>query len=168
TGRIDLQRADGASDTRTEAIADMFNKADLNAHVSGNVLQTVWTKATLNSVLNPLCTILDKTIFEFGEYKDARKQIEPIVEEIVNVARAKEITLDKDTLIQKIEGAYPKETQGLHYPSMHQDLYHGRYTEVDYLNGQISAYGREFGISTPNNDMLTHLIHQLEMTHVKA
>lgn len=168
TGRIDLQRADGASDTRTEAIADMFNKADLNAHVSGNVLQTVWTKATLNSVLNPLCTILDKTIFEFGEYKDARKQIEPIVEEIVNVARAKEITLDKDTLIQKIEGAYPKETQGLHYPSMHQDLYHGRYTEVDYLNGQISAYGREFGIGTPNNDMLTHLIHQLEMAHVKA
>ncbi|NJH68807.1 ketopantoate reductase family protein [Staphylococcus agnetis] len=167
TGRIDLQRADGEADARTQVIADMFNQANLNAYVSDNVLQTVWTKATLNSVLNPLCTILNKTIFEFGEYPEARQQIEPIIEEIVAVAKAKGIVLNKETLVQKIEGAYPKETQGLHYPSMHQDLYHGRLTEVDYLNGQISKYGHELGIPTPNNDMLTHLIHQLEMTHVK-
>lgn len=167
TGRIDLQRADGEADARTQVIADMFNQANLNAYVSDNVLQTVWTKATLNSVLNPLCTILDKTIFEFGEYPEARQQIEPIIEEIVAVAKAKGIVLNKETLVQKIEGAYPKETQGLHYPSMHQDLYHGRLTEVDYLNGQISKYGHELDIPTPNNDMLTHLIHQLEMTHVK-
>ncbi|KFE42112.1 ketopantoate reductase family protein [Staphylococcus agnetis] len=167
TGRIDLQRADGEADARTQVIADMFNQANLNAYVSDNVLQTVWTKATLNSVLNPLCTILNKTIFEFGEYPEARQQIEPIIEEIVAVAKAKGIVLNKETLVQKIEGAYPKETQGLHYPSMHQDLYHGRLTEVDYLNGQISKYGHELDIPTPNNDMLTHLIHQLEMTHVK-
>ncbi|SUK04743.1 2-dehydropantoate 2-reductase [Staphylococcus agnetis] len=167
TGRIDLQRADGEADARTQVIADMFNQANLNAYVSDNVLQTVWTKATLNSVLNPLCTILNKTIFEFGEYPEARQQIEPIIEEIVAVAKAKGIVLNKETLVQKIEGAYPKETQGLHYPSMHQDLYHGRLTEVDYLNGQISKYGHELGIPTPSNDMLTHLIHQLEMTHVK-
>lgn len=167
TGRIDLQRADGEADARTQLIADMFNQANLNAYVSDNVLQTVWTKATLNSVLNPLCTILNKTIFEFGEYPEARQQIEPIIEEIVAVAKAKGIVLNKETLVQKIEGAYPKETQGLHYPSMHQDLYHGRLTEVDYLNGQISKYSHELDIPTPNNDMLTHLIHQLEMTHVK-
>ncbi|PWZ94276.1 2-dehydropantoate 2-reductase, partial [Staphylococcus pseudintermedius] len=52
-------------------------------------------------------------------------------------------------------------------PSMHQDLYNGRYTEIDYLNGQIAKYGRELGIATPNNEMLTHLIHELEMKHVK-
>ena len=57
---------------------------------------------------------------------------------------------------------YPKEAQGLHYPSMHQDYTNGRLTEIDYLNGQIAAYGKTFNISTPINAMLTHLVHQLE------
>src|SRR5699024_9241980 len=34
---------------------------------------------------------------------------------------------------------------------------------IDYLNGQISAYGEELGIPTPINTLLTHQIHQLEM-----
>ena len=46
---------------------------------------------------------------------------------------------------------------------MHQDYNKGRLTEIDYLNGQISAYGEELGISTPINTLLTHQIHQLEM-----
>ena len=54
-------------------------------------------------------------------------------------------------------------TQGLHYPSMHQDYNHGRLTEIDYLNGQIVDYGKSLGIETPNNELITHLIHQLEM-----
>ncbi|PTH63283.1 ketopantoate reductase family protein, partial [Staphylococcus arlettae] len=37
-----------------------------------------------------------------------------------------------------------------------------RLTEVDYLNGQIAAYGQEANIPTSHNTMLTHLIHQLE------
>ncbi|KAA9271241.1 2-dehydropantoate 2-reductase, partial [Staphylococcus epidermidis] len=66
-------------------------------------------------------------------------------------------------LLNKIEAAYPKETQRLHYPSMHQDLKNGRLTEIDYLNGQIAAYGKELNVPTPLNSMITHLIHQLEM-----
>lgn len=46
-------------------------------------------KATLNSVLNPLCTILDKTIGELGAYDHSRAMIRPIIEEIVDVAHAK-------------------------------------------------------------------------------
>ncbi|MDN8988805.1 ketopantoate reductase C-terminal domain-containing protein, partial [Staphylococcus aureus] len=47
-------------------------------------------------------------------------------------------------------------------PSKHQDYSNGRLTEKDYLNGQISAYGKELNITTPINTMLTHLVHQLE------
>ncbi|QLK86862.1 ketopantoate reductase family protein [Staphylococcus sp. 17KM0847] len=166
-GSIEFQRADGQVDHRTEAINKIFNDAGLNAKVSNNVFQSIWSKATLNSVLNPLCSILNKTIYEFGSYEHTRAMVQPIIEEIVAVGQTRGVTLDAEALLKKIEAAYPKETQGLHYPSMHQDLYHGRYTEVDYLNGQISQYGREANIPTPNNDMLTHLIHQLEMKYVK-
>ncbi|MUN94157.1 hypothetical protein GNX60_07255 [Staphylococcus sp. 170179] len=35
--------------------------------------------------------------------------------------------------------------------------------EIDYLNGQIVEYGKSLGIATPNNELITHIIHQLEM-----
>ncbi|ARJ50709.1 ketopantoate reductase family protein [Staphylococcus lutrae] len=167
-GSIDFQRSDGHADERTQRIEQILNDAKLNATISDNVFKSIWAKATVNSVMNPLCTILDKTIYEFGTYEHSREMIHPIVEEIVAVADSRGVSLDTDQLIKKIESSYPKEAQGLHYPSMHQDLYKGRYTEVDYLNGQITKYGREAGIATPNNEMLTHLIHQLEMKHIKS
>lgn len=162
-GSIDLQRADGEKDERTEFITNILNEAGLNAKISDDVFQSIWSKATLNSVLNPLCTILDKRIYELGSYQDSDQMIVPLIEEIVTVAQAKGIQLDSKALLNKIKAAYPKEKQGLHYPSMHQDFSKGRLTEVDYLNGQIAAYGKEVNVPTPLNLMITHLIHQLEM-----
>ena len=146
----------------TNTILQILNKAGLNAQISDNVFEAIWSKATLNSVLNPLCTILNKTIHEFGSYPHLADMVKPIIDEIVAVSQAKGIELNSDELLQKVEAAYPKEAQGLHYPSMHQDYANGRLTEVDYLNGQIAAYGQEVNIPTPRNTMLTHLIHQLE------
>ena len=141
----------------------MLNTSGLNAQISSDVFKSIWSKATLNSVLNPLCTILDKTIYEFGCYEDAQDMITPIVDEIISVGQAKHIDLNRQTLLDKIEASYPKEAQGLHYPSMHQDYNNGRLTEIDYLNGQIVEYGKVFNIPTPTNALITHLIHQLEM-----
>lgn len=166
-GSIELQRADGQTDERTERIAQMLNDAQLNAKVSDDIFRSIWSKATLNSVLNPLCTIFDKTIYEFSQNPIASKLVHPLVAEIVQVATSRGVHLDQQELIQKIENAYPKEAQGLHYPSMHQDLYNGRYTEIDYLNGQISKYGDEADIDTPYNDTLTFLIHQYEFVHIE-
>ncbi|EFU83512.1 ketopantoate reductase family protein [Staphylococcus lugdunensis] len=162
-GAIDLQRADREKDSRTEVILNMLNTSGLNAQISSDVFKSIWSKATLNSVLNPLCTILDKTIYEFGCYEDAQDMITPIVDEIISVGQAKHIDLNRQTLLDKIEASYPKEAQGLHYPSMHQDYNNGRLTEIDYLNGQIVEYGKVFNIPTPTNALITHLIHQLEM-----
>ena len=167
-GTIELQRVDGVADERTETINQIFNDAKLNSRVSDNVFQSIWSKATLNSVLNPLCTILDKRIGEFAQYEQSREMITPIIEEIVAVAETKGIELNFDDLVKKVEGSYPDELQGLHYPSMHQDLHSGRYTEIDYLNGKIAQYGKEVGVATPTNALLTHMIHQLEMKYVEA
>lgn len=45
------------------------------------------------------------------------------------------------------------------WSSMHQDIRTGRVsTEIDYINGYLSDLGRTYGIPTPANDMLTHLV----------
>ncbi|MFC3900930.1 MULTISPECIES: 2-dehydropantoate 2-reductase [Staphylococcaceae] len=163
SGGIQIQRADGIASKMTEEINDIFNTANLNSIISRDVQHSIWAKATLNSVLNPLCSILDKRIGEFAAYGAVIEMITPIIEEIIEVAGARGVNLDFDASLEKIKAAFPDSAAGLHYPSMHQDLAKGVQTEVDYLNGKISEYGKEYGIKTPNNDMITHLIHQLEM-----
>jgi 2-dehydropantoate 2-reductase len=167
SGTIELQRADGEADNRTEEINNIFNEAGLNSVISDNVFISIWSKATLNSVLNPLCTILDKRIGELGAYEQARAMIQPLIEEIVAVANARNVDIKTADMIHKIEAAYPESTQGLHYPSMHQDLHKGRLTEIDFLNGQIAKYGKDLNIPTPLNEMLTHQVHELELDYVK-
>lgn len=164
-GQIDFQRADGKPDKRTEIIAEMLNKAKLNASISDDVFFSIWSKATVNSVLNPLCTILDKRIGEVGSYPFVQEMLTPLIKEIVAVANARGTNIEFESLLKKIESSFPAETQGLHYPSMHQDYKNKRLTEIDYLNGQIAKYGDELGIDTPANDLITHMIHQLEMKY---
>jgi 2-dehydropantoate 2-reductase len=45
-------------------------------------------------------------------------------------------------------------------PSLRQDVMKGRRTEIDYLNGYVSAQGRKRGVPTPVNDAVVELIHR--------
>lgn len=47
-------------------------------------------------------------------------------------------------------------------PSMAADIAAGRPTEVEQINGEISALGRAVGQPTPVNDTLARLVHALE------
>ena len=43
-----------------------------------------------------------------------------------------------------------------------QSIERGRRTEVDFLNGYICARGRELGVTTPLNDALREMVHEIE------
>ena len=45
---------------------------------------------------------------------------------------------------------------------MLQDLEKGKLTEVDAINGAVSAYGRKVGCPTPVNDKVVEIIHHIE------
>jgi 2-dehydropantoate 2-reductase len=47
--------------------------------------------------------------------------------------------------------------------SMLQDLEKGKKTEVDYINGIISDYGRKYQVPTPFNDTVVRIIHEIEV-----
>jgi 2-dehydropantoate 2-reductase len=46
--------------------------------------------------------------------------------------------------------------------SMLQDIEKGKLTEVDAINGAVSAYGRKVGFPTPVNDKVVEIIHKIE------
>jgi 2-dehydropantoate 2-reductase len=45
---------------------------------------------------------------------------------------------------------------------MWQDIEKGRKTEVDFVNGYVVRKGKEVGLKTPANEMVTRVIKEIE------
>ncbi|SDH16438.1 ketopantoate reductase [Alteribacillus persepolensis] len=151
----------------TEALLhliDTFNHANIHAALSQDVMKSIWQKAAFNSVLNPLCTLMQNTVAAIGGYSRIDQLIEPLVEEIITVAKAEEVILEKENMLRMIRGVFDPSMSGHHMSSMYHDVKNGRKTEVDFLNGAIVEKAQRYHIDVPYNHMLYHLISMLEET----
>jgi 2-dehydropantoate 2-reductase len=120
----------------------------------------IWGKVLYNCSLNPLGALLEVAYGNLGENAETRGIIKVIIEEIFLVMKAKGVEVpyrDADDYYHYLLERQLPPTVG-HRASMLQDILLGRQTEIDALNGAISQYARDFGISTPYNDLLTALI----------
>ena len=51
---------------------------------------------------------------------------------------------------------------GEHRPSMGQDMVKGRRTEIEFMNGLVVEKGRQVGVATPANALLTEIVKKVE------
>jgi len=56
---------------------------------------------------------------------------------------------------------------GEHRPSTGQDMFKGRRTEIQFLNGFVARKGDEVGIPTPTNKILTDIVTRVERGELK-
>jgi 2-dehydropantoate 2-reductase len=125
-----------------------------------DIWAAIWGKVLYNCSLNPLGALLEVPYGKLGENAETRGIIKVIIEEIFHVMRAKGVKVpyqDADEYYHYLMERQLPPTVG-HRASMLQDILLGRQTEIDALNGAISQYAREYGISAPCNDLLTALI----------
>lgn len=52
--------------------------------------------------------------------------------------------------------------------SMLQDVRRGKKTEIEFINGALSAFGREYGVPTPCNDALADMLREKEARTLRA
>ena len=126
---------------------------------------TIFKKLLYNICLNPLGGLLGCTYGELTENAPMRDLMIRLADEALQAIRAaRGLTLFKDG-VDYIENdliARRIAKVGSHRSSMLQDIQAGRKTEIDYLNGAISALGKDCGVPTPCNDTITALIHAAE------
>jgi 2-dehydropantoate 2-reductase len=127
---------------------------------SREIHAALWMKVLYNSALNPLSAILEVPYGELGERPETRQIMRNVMKEIFQVIHQKGVKVPfggyEDYYKYFMERLLPPTVD--HRSSMLQDMMLGRQTEIDALNGAISRYGKEMGIETPYNDMLTSLI----------
>jgi 2-dehydropantoate 2-reductase len=144
-----------------EKVCDHFNDAGIPTALCETITSFLWGKVLYNCSLNALGAILNVPYGRLQETPEVMETMRRIIAEIFLVADAKGVKLP----YENSEAYYKALTEvqlpptATHRSSMLQDMAKGgRLTEIDALNGAISRYGREKGIPTPVNDVLTAII----------
>ena len=146
--------------------------------VEENFLGTRWSKLLINAAFSGMSAVLGCTFGEAAGPKESRRIVQALIKECIDVCKAGGIRIEpvqgKDIVkLLDYSNALKRAFSFFIIPiairkhaklkaSMLQDLEKGKLTEVDAINGAVSATGRKVGCPTPMNDRVVEIIHRIE------
>ncbi len=138
-----------------------FNRAGLECRERDDIEAVLWEKLLVNVGINPLTALLRVPNGALPELPEAWDLAVAAASEALAVARAAGInlTVDPEARLRQVCVA-----TAANRSSMLQDVLAGRPTEIEALNGQVSARGQALGVPTPVNELLTKLLRALAQT----
>ncbi len=124
----------------------------------------IFEKTLYNCALNGLATLLNVHYGALLDSDECKRIMQSVIAEMFAIARSDGIELSwedpNDYAGHLFEHLIPVTFD--HHPSMLQDISRGKRTEIDALNGAVAVRGKQYGIDTPANDMITGLIKARE------
>jgi 2-dehydropantoate 2-reductase len=170
---------------RAEEIAALLRSAD-SAKVTTNLWGERWSKLVINSMRNGLCAATGLS----GNQRDAadgpRWVSIRLGSQAVRVGQALGYSLErmlgmepemlalagegnKDALagIEDILREGAKKRSDEQRPSMAQDMFKGRRTETDFINGYVAERGQFIGVPAPLHAKMNDLVRRVERGEAK-
>ncbi len=144
-----------------ERLADACTRAGMPTQALPDARGPQWRKLIFNAATNPVGALTGLTHGRVCEHAELRRLVSALVDEGKAVCAAQGIELDADPE-ELIDHAARRDVAYDHKASMLQDVEARRPTEIDYLNGGIVRFGRQYGVPTPLNAAVTTLIKGLE------
>lgn len=159
---------------RVKELLELMGKVD----VEDNFIGTRWSKLLINASFSGMSAVLGCTFGEAAGGRRSRRVVQLLIKECIDVCRVGGIRIEpvqgKD-IVKLLDYSNPvkKAISSFIIPiairkharlkaSMLQDIEKGKLTEVDAINGAVSAYGRRVGFPTPMNDRVVEVIHRIE------
>ena len=148
TPSIVFGELDGGSSARMESLKTLFDQAEINSRVSDNINYDIWKKFGFICV-GGLLAAARCTVGELRVTEATRALISELVTEIVLLASKKGIDMGNNYVEQTLSliDSLPAETTF----SMARDIWDGRPSELDYLNGAVVKLGVQQAVDTPIN-----------------
>lgn len=150
-----------------ERLADACTRAGLPTRAVADARGAQWRKLIFNAATNPVGALTGLAHGRVCEEAALRALVSALVDEGKAVAAAQGIVLDADPEELIDHAARPDVAYG-HKASMLQDVEARRPTEIDFLNGGIARFGREHGVPTPLNDLITALVKGVERSWTQS
>lgn len=155
-----------AAEAAGKYLVEAFEKGGLRPQYCEDVRPYIWNKAGSNSGFNTVCAVLRLKVEEATACPDGMALVDQVFAEIGAVGEAmgipglyQKLSEDKPNVIKSLTG---------YYPSMAQDMLIRRCkTEVDFMTGAISHYGKQVGVPTPTCDVLSQIVRAIEVNYDK-
>jgi len=157
---MSVGRFPSGADGAVEVLVNLLQNAGIRAETTDAIQTSLWGKTLYNCALNPLGALMN---VPYGALTDphAWAVVATIVREVYRVVEAEGVILPWETPEAYLE--YLRTAQlpatAAHHSSMLQDLTAGRKTEIDFMNGAVTALAAKHGIDAPYNACITELIH---------
>jgi 2-dehydropantoate 2-reductase len=155
-GEIHLGRLQGGSNNELEDLGRTFSRSGLECHVETDIQVRVWEKVAFNTALNSVCALAGVNVATVAKDPRAMNLVMMVAQEVTTTARACGVQVDFSRVQAAILQAVRH--QGMHRPSMLQDIDAGRPTEVDFLSGAVLSRARTVGVGMPATYALDALL----------
>ena len=159
-GQIIFGNQNGIEDFKTDLIKEILIASNISYQISPEILKRLWWKFMVNVGANQISSILNATYGTLKSSKEAQSLMRMAMLEVVELSKAMHVNLDISSIEQFYEMIKNLGDDGK--TSMLQDVHAKRKTEVEMLAGQVIAYGKEYNIPTPVNDLLFKMIKVIE------
>ncbi|MGN4709637.1 2-dehydropantoate 2-reductase [Bacillus cereus group sp. MYBK222-1] len=141
-GELEHQETD-----RIQQIADTFSGTKANFVLSNQIMQDMWHKYLLITVMSGLTTLMRAPIGPIRESDGGRDFIRNLFEEVTEIMRACKAPI-ADNIVEK----YMKSVDSLSYDfktSMQRDMEKGLFIEGEHLQGYLLGLAKQFHIEAP-------------------
>lgn len=142
-----------------EKLQTVFAAGGLQVEGSSNVLARIWAKLFINVGINALTAILACRNGELLTIAGVDQRMQNAVDEAMRIANAEGIEAMGDPYLAT-RTVCSKTAENV--SSMLQDVRNRRRTEIDAINGAIVVKGMNYGIKTPENDLLCRQVKEIE------
>lgn len=150
----------GGMTERLLRITRVWQEAGFNAQAFEDIDQLIWGKYICNVAFSGPCTVFDYTLGELMADSAAWAIAQGCALEVFALGRAKNIAFSFEDPLEYVEAFGNKMPDAR--PSMLLDHHAKRASEIDAINGMAVELGRELGIPTPYNEVLSAIIRQRE------
>ncbi len=174
---------DGSRTRRVDQLAELMS-ACAPTHVSSNIVGILWSKLLWNCMLNGGSAVTGLGQGRMIVDDELRGMLIEVGREVLRTGQAAGVRFERLEMMgidpasmcsPDASVAAPAETaivaryrtQLDKTTSMSQDVQKGRPTEIDYLNGYVVAKASGLSITTPLNERLVHLVHEIEMRRLQ-
>lgn len=144
-------------------VNDIFNAAGIITTIESDIMASIWEKVAFNCATNTLASVTrlcDK--YTLGTPETMQLALN-IGSEVCDVANRAGIKANKKNVLHKLETMW--KLVGDHYPSMAQDIFAKRSTEIDTINGAVYAKAQELGMNVPYTETMYRLVRCIEQNY---
>ena len=154
--RLIFGEFDGRDSTRCNRLLAEFERAGVEAEITGEIDVAIWEKFLQLSALSATTTLTRLPIGALRADPETFELYERAVAETHAVGRILCPDLSGDSVARTIEMA--RALPDTMRASMLGDLEHGKRLELDYLSGTIARLGAELGVPVPTHDLVARAL----------